>query len=60
MLPCFELYCPTNIREACKLKEQGALVLAGGTDIFVAMHGGQLRPVLCRYKRHSRNAGCNF
>jgi len=44
MLPQFELYRPTNLLEACRLKAQGAVVVAGGTDVYVAMHGGKLRP----------------
>lgn len=44
MLPQFELYRPTSVKEACRLKGQGAMVVAGGTDVFVAMHGGKLRP----------------
>ncbi|WP_213951008.1 FAD binding domain-containing protein [Tepidanaerobacter syntrophicus] len=44
MLPNFELYRPTDIYEACRLKERGALALAGGTDIFVDMHSGELKP----------------
>lgn len=44
MLPPFELYRPTDINEACSLKESGSTVVAGGTDIYVSMHGGHLRP----------------
>lgn len=44
MLPQFELYRPTSLEEACRLKKQGGMVVAGGTDVFVAMHGGKLRP----------------
>lgn len=44
MLPQFELYRPKCLQEACELKGQGAMVFAGGTDVFVAMHGGRLRP----------------
>ena len=44
MLSSYELYEPTTIAEACALKQQGARPVAGGTDIYVAMHGGSLRP----------------
>ena len=45
MLPSFELYTPETISEACRMKRQlQALLLAGGTDVFVAMHGGTMRP----------------
>ena len=43
MLPKFDLYMPRTIREACRLKAEGAEVVAGGTDIFVNMHGGKDR-----------------
>lgn len=45
MLPSFELYMPETVSEACRMKQQlKAMVVAGGTDVFVAMHGGALRP----------------
>jgi CO/xanthine dehydrogenase FAD-binding subunit len=44
MLPEFELYIPSTLREACAYKAGGAKALAGGTDIFVAMHNGSERP----------------
>lgn len=45
MLPDFELYEVETIEEACRLKrDKKARVLAGGTDVLVAMHGGALRP----------------
>lgn len=44
MLPSFDLAKPNTLQEACKLKEQGGVIVAGGTDIYVSMHGGNLRP----------------
>ena len=45
MLPSFELYAPKTIAEACRMKRQlQAPIVAGGTDVFVAMHGGGMRP----------------
>lgn len=45
MLPDFELYEAKTIEEACRLKKElKAPILAGGTDVLVAMHGGALRP----------------
>ncbi len=41
MLSKFELYMPTDFAEACRLKEEGALPVAGGTDVYVNMHGGK-------------------
>ena len=41
MLPKFELYMPDTLEEACRLKAEGAEVVAGGTDVFVNMHGGK-------------------
>ena len=43
MLPTFELYMPDSLEEACRLKAEGAEVVAGGTDVFVNMHGGKDR-----------------
>ncbi|MBR5471393.1 MAG: FAD binding domain-containing protein [Oscillibacter sp.] len=43
MLPKFDLYMPTDLAEACRLKGEGAKVVAGGTDVFVNMHGGKDR-----------------
>lgn len=45
MLPKFDLYIPKTIQEACRLKAEGAEVVAGGTDVFVNMHGGKDRAV---------------
>lgn len=51
MLPQFELYTPTTIAEACRLKQEyNAHFLAGGTDVLVAMHGGKEYPVLVDIK----------
>lgn len=45
MLPSFELYVPQTASEACRMKrELQAPVVAGGTDVFVSMHSGALRP----------------
>lgn len=45
MLSSYELYEPKTIREACELKmTDGAKIVAGGTDIYVAMHNGSLKP----------------
>lgn len=45
MLPDFELYEAETVAEACRLKrDRKARILAGGTDVIVAMHGGALRP----------------
>lgn len=44
MLSEFELYRPTTLQEASELKEQGGVIVAGGTDVFVSMHGANLRP----------------
>lgn len=41
MLPNFEYYAPENLLEACKLKAAGAKPVAGGTDVYVNMHGGK-------------------
>ena len=43
MLPKFDLYMPQSLEEACRLKAEGAEVVAGGTDVFVNMHGGKDR-----------------
>ena len=46
MIPAFELHVPETVDEACRLKlELGdrADILAGGTDLFVEMHGGRHR-----------------
>lgn len=42
MLPPFELFCPTELAEACLLKKKGAKVIAGGTDVLVALNNGSL------------------
>ena len=45
MLSSYELYEPHTLQEACELKQtEGAKIVAGGTDIYVAMHNGSLRP----------------
>ena len=41
MLPRFELYMPTDISQACRLKAEGAKPVAGGTDVYVDMYGGK-------------------
>lgn len=41
MLPKFELYMPEDFGEACALKAAGAKPVAGGTDVYVNMHGGK-------------------
>ncbi|MBQ6385275.1 MAG: FAD binding domain-containing protein [Lachnospiraceae bacterium] len=45
MLPKFELYMPTDFNEACRLKAEGCIPVAGGTDVYVNMHGGKERGV---------------
>ena len=45
MLSSYELYEPHTLQEACELKTlDGAKIVAGGTDIYVAMHNGSLKP----------------
>ncbi len=45
MLSSYELYEPKTIQEACELKKtDGAKIVAGGTDIYVSMHNGSLKP----------------
>ncbi|MBQ0059420.1 MAG: FAD binding domain-containing protein [Lachnospiraceae bacterium] len=41
MLNDFELFMPTDFNEACALKANGAKPVAGGTDVYVNMHGGK-------------------
>ena len=41
MLPKFDLSMPQSLEEACRLKAEDAEVVAGGTDVFVNMHGGK-------------------
>ncbi len=41
MLPKFELYMPEDLREACRLKAEGAKPVSGGTDVYVNMHAGK-------------------
>ena len=41
MLPEFEYYAPKDLLEACALKAAGAKPVAGGTDVYVNMHGGK-------------------
>lgn len=41
MLPRFEYYAPVDLLEACALKASGAKPVAGGTDVYVNMHGGK-------------------
>jgi len=44
MLSAFELFTPSTIAEAVRLKlETGGKFLAGGTDVLVAMHSGSER-----------------
>lgn len=46
MIPAFDLHIPKSIEEACRLKldlRGKSEVIAGGTDVFVSMHGGKLR-----------------
>jgi len=44
MLPEFDLLIPDSIEDACRMKKDGAMVLAGGTDVIIGMHGGKLHP----------------
>ncbi len=45
MLSSYELYEPHTLQEACELKKtEGAGIVAGGTDIYVAMHNGSFKP----------------
>ena len=47
MLSSYELYEPHTLQEACELKTlDGAKIVAGGTDIYVAMHNGSLKPAV--------------
>jgi CO/xanthine dehydrogenase FAD-binding subunit len=41
MLSKFELYMPDDLLEACRLKAEGCVPVAGGTDVYVNMHGGK-------------------
>jgi len=52
MLPVFDLLTPETLEEAFRMKsETGGKFLAGGTDLFVAMHSGKKRyPVLIDIK----------
>lgn len=43
MLPNFEYHAPLDVLEACALKAAGAKPVAGGTDVYVNMHGGKER-----------------
>ena len=43
MLGKYELYMPSDFLEACALKAEGAKPVAGGTDVYVNMHGGKDR-----------------
>ena len=43
MLGKFDLFMPDDFNEACALKAAGALPVAGGTDVYVNMHGGKDR-----------------
>lgn len=43
MLSKFELFMPDDFQEACTLKADGATPVAGGTDVYVNMHGGKER-----------------
>lgn len=51
MLNAFELYTPATVEEACRCRaETGGTLLAGGTDVLVAMHGGKAHTVLIDLK----------
>ena len=43
MLGKFELFMPVDFLEACALKAEGAMPVAGGTDVYVNRHGGKER-----------------
>jgi 4-hydroxybenzoyl-CoA reductase subunit beta len=45
-LPPFELMRPTTVDEviACRARHPGSRILAGGTDLIVAMRRGLLEP----------------
>ncbi len=40
----FKYYAPTTLEEISKLKEEGGLLFAGGTDVFVKMKAEVLNP----------------
>ncbi len=44
MLPTFILEKPATLQAACGLKAKGGKAFAGGTDVLVSMHNGDLRP----------------
>lgn len=61
MLPKFDLYMPVDLAEACRLKAEGATVVAGGTDVFVNMHGGKDRSgCVVDIKNIPELQGCTF
>lgn len=41
MLPNFDYHASKDFLEACALKASGAKPVAGGTDVYVNMHGGK-------------------
>lgn len=43
MLPKFDYLMPADFAEACRMKAAGAKPVAGGTDVYVNMHGGKDR-----------------
>jgi Aerobic-type carbon monoxide dehydrogenase, middle subunit CoxM/CutM homologs len=60
MLCEFELYTPATIQEACQLKKQGAKIVAGGTDVYVSMHGGTKYDALADIKNIPELSGESF
>jgi len=47
MIPKFELHLPETAAQVCELLDRlegEVLVVAGGTDVMVELHGGKLRP----------------
>ncbi len=61
MLPRFDLYMPTDLNEACRLKAEGAKPVAGGTDVFVDLYGGKKAPgALVDIKRLPELQGIRF
>ena len=53
MLSKFELYMPDDLLEACRLKAEGCVPVAGGTDVYVNMHGGKEKAGRHSVKFHS-------
>ena len=61
MLPKFDLYMPTDLKEALRLKAEGAKPVAGGTDVYINMHGGKDRTdKLLDLKLLKELQGCSF